>query len=50
MYEPVYPINFTDSGDVIHEAFRKHIQEVARIYAILNDESVSIKVGDVIVQ
>lgn len=31
-----YPINFVANGDTVHEGFNKHIQEIARIYGLLN--------------
>lgn len=35
-YEVAYPVNFQSGGDVTKEAFGKHIQEIERIYGIIN--------------
>ena len=35
-YEPGYPVNFYAGGDTTREAFSKHIQEILKIYGILN--------------
>lgn len=35
-YEPGYPVNFYSGGDTTREAFGKHIQEILKIYGILN--------------
>lgn len=31
-----YPINFVANGDTVHQGFYKHIQEITRIYGLLN--------------
>lgn len=36
-YEVVYPVAFRAGGDTTRDAFGKHIQEIARIYGILNE-------------
>ena len=46
--EPAYPVIFTETGDEVRDAIRKHIQEIERIYELLDD--VSIKVGNVIIK
>ena len=35
-YEVGYPVNFYSGGDTTKEAFGKHIQEIQRIYGIIN--------------
>ena len=43
-----YPVNFTSGGDTTKDAFWKHIQEIKKIYGILNalDEAL-ISAGDI---
>ena len=35
-YSVAYPVNFYSGGDTTKEAFNKHIQEITRIYGIIN--------------
>jgi len=35
-WDPQYPVNFYESGDTVTQAFGKHIQEIERIYGLLN--------------
>ena len=35
-YNVAYPVNFYSGGDTTKEAFGKHIQEIQRIYGIIN--------------
>lgn len=34
-YSVLFPVNFTSKGDTTREAFRKHMDEITRIYGIL---------------
>ena len=35
-FKPIYPVDFRSSGDTTTAAFGKHIQEIERIYGIIN--------------
>jgi len=35
-WDPQYPVNFYEGGDTVTPAFGKHIQEIERIYGLLN--------------
>lgn len=35
-WDPQYPVNFVSDGDTTRDAFGKHIQEIERIYGLLN--------------
>lgn len=35
-YSVAYPVNFRSGGDTTRDAFRKHIDEIERIYGIIN--------------
>lgn len=42
-----YPINFVANGDTVHQGFNKHIQEISRIYGLLNAlDSGKVTTGD----
>lgn len=34
-YSVAFPVNFTSEGDTTRDAFRKHMDEITRIYGIL---------------
>ena len=36
-YSAAFPVNFTSSGDTTRDAFKKHMDEITRIYGILTD-------------
>lgn len=36
-YSAAFPVNFTSKGDTTRDAFKKHMDEIARIYGILTD-------------
>ncbi len=36
-YSAAFPVNFTSGGDTTRDAFKKHMDEIARIYGILTD-------------
>ena len=42
-YSESYPIDFRSGGDNVRDAFSKHIQEIAKIYGLLNDLERKIK-------
>ncbi|MBQ9528068.1 MAG: hypothetical protein IJR68_10700 [Fretibacterium sp.] len=46
-WEVKYPVKFYDGGDTVTQAFEKHIQEIIRIYGLLNalDEG-KLDIGD----
>lgn len=36
-YSAAFPVNFTSKGDTTRDAFKKHMDEISRIYGILTD-------------
>ena len=36
LFEVMYPVNFTSSGDQTRHAIGKHIKEIEQIYKLLN--------------
>ena len=42
-YSESYPIDFRSGGDNVRDAFSKHIQEITKIYGLLNDLERKIK-------
>ena len=36
-YSVAFPVNFTSKGDTTRDAFKKHMDEISRIYGILTD-------------
>ena len=36
-YSAAFPVNFTSGGDTTRDAFKKHMDEISRIYGILTD-------------
>lgn len=36
-YSAAFPVNFTSNGDTTRDAFKKHMDEISRIYGLLTD-------------